>query len=101
MILRKRKVTVRLTEKERAALREKVMESGLCMEPFLRNLIAEKEMKARPQEEWAALVRQVSGVANNINQIAKKVNTEDAVTMGQLRLLEDMLSQIWDRLMDV
>lgn len=100
MRLRNCQILLRLTEKEKRQLQGQADLCGLKMNPFLRNLIAEKEMKARPQEKWAALVRQVSGVANNINQIAKKVNTEDAVTMGQLRLLEDMLSQIWDRLMD-
>lgn len=55
-------------------------------------------MQPRPKEEWAELLRQTSGIANNINQIAKRANSGEPVTDETLRLIADMQVQIWDKL---
>ena len=98
MKIRNRKITVRLTDAERDHLQEQAELVGLKIEPFVRNLILGVTMKPRPQEEWAALLRQTSGVAGNVNQIARKVNSGEPVTAEMLRLLLDMQRQIWAKL---
>lgn len=55
-------------------------------------------MQPRPKEEWAELLRQTSGIANNINQITKRANSGEPVTEETLRLIADMQVQIWDKL---
>lgn len=37
-------------------------------------------------------------LANNINQITKRVNSGEPVTEETLRLIADMQSQIWEKL---
>lgn len=98
MKIRNRKITVRLTDAERDHLQEQAELVGVKIEPFVRNLILGVTMKPRPQEEWTALLRQTSGVAGNVNQIARKVNGGEAVTEETLRLVLDMQSQIWAKL---
>ncbi len=100
MRIRKRRIGIYLNDAEEKRLKEQAELCGLMVGPYLRNLIIEKEMKARPQEEWAELLRQTSGIAININQIAKKVNINNSVAIEQLNLLQDMLSQIWNKLME-
>ena len=97
--VRDRKITVRLTDAERDHLQEQADLVDLKVEPFVRNLIMESRMKPHPQEEWAELVRQNSGIATNVNQIARKVNSSDDPEAKQiLRLVLDMQAQIWAKL---
>lgn len=98
MKLRERKITVRLTDTERDQLLKQADLVGLKIEPFVRNVILGVKMQPRPAEEWAELLRQTSGIASNINQIAKRANSGDQVTEETLRLIADMQKQIWDKL---
>lgn len=98
MKLRERKITVRLTDAERGHLLEQAELAGLKIEPFVRNVILGVRMQPRPKEEWAELLRQTSGIANNINQITKRVNSGEPVTEETLRLIADTQSQIWEKL---
>ncbi|MEG1107888.1 MAG: plasmid mobilization relaxosome protein MobC [Oscillospiraceae bacterium] len=98
MKVRNQKITVRLTGAEREHLQEQAELVDLGVEPFVRNLIMGSFMKPRPREEWTELVRQMSGIANNINQIGRKVNNENAVAVENQRLILDMQAQIWAKL---
>ena len=44
------------------------------------------------------LLRQTSGIANNINQITKRTNSGEPVMEETLRLIADMQAQIWEKL---
>ena len=48
MIYRTKKITVRLTDKEYAKLREMSETSGLKMEPVIRKLLVGYEIRPRP-----------------------------------------------------
>lgn len=98
MKLRERKITVRLTDAERDHLLAQAELAGLKIEPFVRNVILGVRMQPRPKEEWAELLRQTSGIANNINQIIKRANSGEPVTEETLRLIADMQVQIWNKL---
>ena len=98
MKLRERKITVRLTDAERDHLLAQAELAGLKIEPFVRNVILGVQMQPRPKEEWAELLRQTSGIANNINQITKRASSGEPVTEETLRLITDMQVQIWDKL---
>lgn len=58
-----------LTDKEFECLMQNVKKSGLRREPYLRSLIDGYEVKEAPTEEWAKLIRMLSGMANNLNQL--------------------------------
>ena len=95
MKLRERKITVRLTDAERDHLLAQAELAGLKIEPFVRNVILGVQMQPRPKEEWAELLRQTSGIANNINQITRHINSGAPVDAETLRLIADMQAQIW------
>ena len=98
MKIRNRKITVRLSEKERKFLGEQADACGMKIEPYIRELIMGNEVKSRPKEEWAEVVRQVAAVGNNINQIAKNTNMGMEVTADILKEVLEMQKQIWERI---
>ena len=55
-------------------LEEQVEKSGLPREEFLRSLIAGAEIRAKPCEHHADLLRKVAGLCNNANQLAHVAN---------------------------
>lgn len=97
MKIRNRKITVRLSEKERKFLGEQADAGGMKIEPYIRELIMGNEVKSRPKEEWAEVVRQVAAVGNNINQIARNTNMGMEVTADILKDVLEMQKQIWER----
>ena len=98
MKIRNRKITVRLSEKERKFFGEQADAGGMKIEPYIRELIMGNEVKSRPKEEWAEVVRQVAAVGNNINQIAKNTNMGMEVTADILKEVLEMQKQIWERI---
>ena len=74
--------------------------SGLSTTQFLRDLIEGVEVKARLPNELPELLRQISAVGNNINQIARTVNTRKYATKEELAMIETLLAKIWDKVKD-
>jgi uncharacterized protein YgfB (UPF0149 family) len=97
MKIRNRKITVRLSEKERKFLGEQADAGGMKIEPYIRELIMGNEVKSRPKEEWAEVVRQIAAVGNNINQIAKNTNMGMEATADILKEVLEMQKQVWER----
>ena len=98
MKLRERKITVRLTDAERGHLLEQAELAGLKIEPFVRNVILGVQMQPRPKEEWAELLRQTSGIANNINQRAVRVNSTNKVYAEDIVNIKEGQDKIWQLL---
>ena len=95
MRTRNHRITLRLDEREHLYLERQVKRSGMRREPFLRAVILGKEIKEQPTELWAELVRQMSAVGNNINQIARIANATGCVRREDIAYIIDMQSKIW------
>lgn len=72
---RKYQVNVKLNIGEQIFLNRKIRESGLSCNDFIRQCIQQSVIKQRLTVEENELLKQLIGMANNINQIAKKANT--------------------------
>lgn len=92
---RTKAVIVRLTEKEKRHLQRQAANAGLKIEPFIRKLIMGVEIRPRPPDNILQLIREINAVGNNINQIARKVNTENFVSQDQLDELFRLLGEIY------
>ncbi len=68
-------IPLRLNEREYRHLCEQVETSGLSREEYLRSLILGKEIHPRLCTHHAELVRQISGLCNNANQLAHRANS--------------------------
>ena len=69
--------------------------TGLKKEPLIRKLIMGIDIQPRPPDNIAQLIREINAVGNNINQIAKKVNTESRVSQAQLEEILHLLGEIY------
>ena len=87
------KITVRLSQAEAARLNALASECGSKKEPLIRNLIMGVEIKPRPTEEQLRLIREISGIANNINQITRLANTVKSVSPTQVEELQRLCSE--------
>ena len=67
-------IPVRLNTKELRFLEEQVEKSGLSREEYIRSIVMGGEVRARPCEHHTELLRKVSGLCNNANQLAHVAN---------------------------
>ena len=72
--IRKKQILIRLSEKEYRHLTEQADLVQLGIEPFVRNLIMGIRMTPHPKNEWTEIMRQMSAIGNNINQMAYRAN---------------------------
>ena len=74
--MRKREhvIPLRLNKKELAYLEKQVELSRMPREEYLRALVMGGEVRARPCTHHADLLRKVSGLCNNANQLAHVAN---------------------------
>ena len=92
-----KRVSLRLDRTEYAHLKQLSIDTGLKMEPVIRRLIVGAELRPRPPGELTELLRQLSGMAVNINQIAKVANASGFVRMediAQIKMMQGMLWQV-------
>ncbi len=72
---RKHHLHIELTAQQYKALQEKCQKSGLTMREFMARLIMGTPVRARPSGEIRELRVEVHRIGNNINQIARGVNS--------------------------
>jgi len=73
-------LSLRLTEEEYIALRTRAKEYGLKIEPTVRRLIAETHIESGTQEAYADMLRNLSAIGKQINQIAYQANIQKGIT---------------------
>ena len=98
MISRKKQICLRLNEKEYARLQETVKKSGFPREAVLRNMIMDTKVKVHPTEEYIKLIRLLSNLANNINQIAHHANATGYIDAKQMDAAVIMIEKCWNHL---
>ena len=68
--------------------------TGISHNHVLRKLIMDKEIRQRPDVDFLALVTAVDRLGNNINQIAKKANTNNAVSYADMKEVSSIMRKI-------
>lgn len=63
-------ITLRLDAAHYARLTETARTAGLKIEPMLRQLIMGVNLRPRPPDTYAALLRELNAIGNNVNQLA-------------------------------
>ena len=90
---RKRSVQklIRLTEEEARFISDKVAESGMTnFNSFARIMLIMGEVKILNFEELKELRQAINRIGVNVNQIAKKVNEDDQVSLNELSQILEM-----------
>ena len=91
--MRKRNIKkqIWLDTKEDELLKRKSKEAGLSEAEFARSLIKGYRIKAQPTEEIKLFQRDLYGIANNINQIAKVANSRYSVSHDNYEYISNSL----------
>lgn len=72
-------IKVRLNRKEAEILNKRVKKSRLSREAYLRHLIDGVVPQDSPPPDYYSMMRELYGVANNLNQIAQKAHVLNVV----------------------
>ena len=92
---RNRHVSVWQTDAELVHLRKQATAAGLGIDPFLRSLILGVQLRPRPPDTYAALLRELSAIGNNINQIAHTVNGQKYAADSQIDQAVALVHRAW------
>lgn len=79
-----KKQTVRLTADEYAHLRQLAKDAGMPMEPLIRKLIMGESLRPHPPDAYAGILRELSAIGNNINQIAYWANATKGISGNEI-----------------
>jgi len=95
------KMTIKMASDEYDTLMAKVHEAGISQSEYTRQCIKASIVKQRITPELMNYIRQLSGMANNINQIAHKANAAGYTSVHKHCLflngkLDDVISKIED-----
>ena len=102
MRTRNHPVSLWLTDQEYRHLKQQVEITGLKIDPFIRQLIMGVNLRPRPPDTYAALLRELSAIGNNINQLAHQANARSEATKDEIyeaaRLVRQMARLVKDTL---
>ena len=88
-----KKLSARLNETEYQRLKELSEGCGMKMEPTIRKLIMGIELRPRPPDALGDLLRELSAIGNNVNQIAYWANARRGITDERIREAQELVRQ--------
>lgn len=80
-----------INQDEENLLKSKSKRAGLNESEFLRSLIKGYKIKEQPTEQIRDFIKQISGIANNINQIARTVNSTKYIRNQDLEYIKNTI----------
>lgn len=89
-------VPLHLNSKELKHLAAQVKMSGLSREEFLRALITDVELRAKPCNHHADLLHKVAGLCNNANQLARVANTYGEASQQSVDEMTRIARMVWE-----
>lgn len=92
-------INLKLTEENYKSVKEKAGKLGMRATQYAREMTLKGCVKSRFTLEELDLMRKVSGMANNLNQIAKKANQEGFENASKLAyiLILELKNLLYDR----
>ena len=71
---------IRFTKAEYFLIKQKASKAGTCITTYIRDMALNGNVIAKLNEEERQFVRQLIGISNNLNQLAKKGHQEGILT---------------------
>ena len=84
-----------LNEPEYRHMKKQCSISGLSISAFVRKSIMGESLRPRPPDQYAALLRELSAIGNNINQIAHWANARQSVSEAEILEVAELARQAW------
>ena len=97
--VRDKQMNIRVTEYERQLIQERVEQSGAAsLTEYLIATALEGYVINVDYSEIKALAYEINKIGNNINQIAHRVNSNDAVSQRDIKEVQNKVDIIWKML---
>ena len=84
-----------LNDSEYRQLLKQCAISGLSTSALLRHSIMGIELRPRPPDTYAALLRELSAIGNNANQIAYWANAQKSISDTDIRQAAALVREAW------
>lgn len=81
-----------LNETEEKLLKDKSKKAGLSEAEFIRNFINGYKLKEKPDENFYYVLKDLRGIATNVNQLARQVNRYQYVDSNKFFAIADKIS---------
>lgn len=91
---------LRVSTAERDQIKAKALRAGLSVSEYLRRAGLNLSVAARRSQVDGALVRQLAGIGNNLNQLTRKAHIHDEVDYARLQALLAALETVIEGLID-
>ena len=85
-----------LDEKEYGHLQEQCSVTGLSVSVLIRKLIAGVQLRPRPPDEYTKLLRELSAIGNNVNQIAYWANARKNIHEAEIVDAVQLVRKAWE-----
>ena len=95
MRTRNRHISVWMNEQEYRHLRAQAELAGMGIDPFIRSIVSGVQLRPRPPDTYSALLRELSAIGNNVNQIAKAANAKGYASKEDVAQITEMQKQLW------
>ena len=89
-----------LNDEEYTHLQEQCEITGLSASVLIRQAIAGVQLRQRPPGEYAGLLRALSAIGNNINQIAHWANAKKSIQEAEIRQAALLANKAWELVKD-
>jgi len=84
-----------MNEQEYRHLKRQAEVAGMGMDPFIRSLVLGIQLRPRPPDTYAALLRELSAIGNNVNQIAHNTNASKTASQAEIDEAVKLVRQAW------
>ena len=84
-----------MNEQEYQHLKKQAGLAGLGIDPFIRALTVGVEIRPHPPDTYAALLRELSAIGNNVNQIAYWANAKKGIEKAEITEAAALIRQAW------
>ena len=88
-------VSVWMNEAEYRHLKSQAQLAGMGIDPFIRNLVAGIQLRPRPPDAYAVLLRELAAIGNNINQIAHWANVQKSIHEPEIVEAAVLANRAW------
>lgn len=92
---RNRHISVWMNEREYHHLKKQAELAGLGIDPFIRSLVSGVQLRPHPPDTYAALLRELSAIGNNVNQIAYWANATKNIGKAEIAEAAALVRQAW------
>lgn len=88
-------VLLAISYKEYAHLSTQCAITGLPVSALVRQAVAGIQLRPRPPDEYAALLRELSAIGNNINQLAHWANAQKSIHEAEIVEAAVLANKAW------